>query len=1581
MRKFITFHGCLIFTLILLLGSAETAAQKPFKSSHQLASNKLIYDKVKAPKSRLKDNKKKPPSRVITTQPEGTVKTYNRTGQYDYYASSGVVMCGQQDGNRMDIVYAEDGKVYLRNILCGSGVNYGNYWVEGTIEGNEIHVALGQEIYYSEYYDASILLAWGEAGIKEEDGYVYFTRDERVEEAVYVIDGQTISLLGSEGSTGGDCDVNEDYHGIGLTAYWSDDGSWTGFLEWNTVLTDLEPVVTPQVITDIPEGCTIYTYIRNSGYISNNNASGITNGTTSGKFNVAFDMRNNDVYIQNPAWKHHDLNSWVKGTYDGNTNIITVPTGQYLSWSDEYGYGIQLMWGSTYVYSQNNPETGEDDYHLGTELDERTTEIQFMIDGDNIYLLGTEGDINAEFPENYNATGLMTIYSDDQNWTSFEFANRDVSGLPEPMGYMVNLVPAVPANPTDLGFTDCGDESGYTKLEFILPSTDIDGNYLDPGYLSYSIWVDNGNGPELFVFDAETYSYDLTEDLTEIPYSIYNGGYDFYSYSCYFYRTNCGNNPLFINDIGIQVFYTINGEKHASDIVWLYNNGGQPPTGLDVPAPTASIPSGSIVFPGTRVYLNQDVPISVRYAIETAPFNDGNVSNLQWHYYDRQGIPIDQDMRIHAYAEEGDFRSGTVTFTYYTIDSIPGFFENVSFTVDKTDVCVGEYQTYRAQYKIKDEYLDKVSNMKLIVTLPQSCPFYENSVMIGDRVGNYTIDANQVTIPLEDASAIVRFCASPTTEGDYMARAILVFDYDDNHYGNNIGEVQYSAYEMSLRVPLLTRDPAIMVSGRATKGKSVKVYDGDVLIGQTNCLTNGSWSVRCNLYQPVSPSIHTIHAEVTTTDDLEFYTEYKDVEYRECSPQIDKIDMIYNGEYYIFDYLNGTVSPDSYSYNPSLHGFTFVAYLLETTSTVSNLRFMVLDTKWNVKTYNGYYDAANHRWTCSATYDNTSQLPTSVGLSYDYTWEGQTYHYETVFTNHTNGVTPNIIPCIDPSGFVYEAVPSNRLQGVKATCYFMDSTTGEAVLWDAAQYEQENPLFTDEQGFYRWDVPIGTWQVKYEKDGYLTTYSDWLPVPPPQLDVNIGMKQMGHPQVIKAHAYPQSVEFEFDKYMLPGTLTTDNITVSANGKTVNGQIELLNEESTGTGQSFASRVRFTASQPFNAAHITLKIKNDVESYAGVKMENDYEQTFNIEHEMQQIVVEEAITVPFQGNTRVMVSVLPAASAANKTLIVNSLSPMIADAGQQTYQLDANGQAVITVNGLLLGQTTLTFTVLDYDLTASSEVSVEIVEHALRGDVNGDGEVNIADVNALIDIILGGNVDAGTRARADVNGDDEVNIADVNTVIDIILNPMNIMSPQVNCNDMMHLDDMTIKPGDVRTLLVTVDHAARYSALQCDILLPQGLTLVGVDAMGMNTIRTGVLNDSTSRVLNFSMSKLPFAGDVLPVMAFTVKADATLAPESVIALKQVVLADADNKAWRINDCTARVNKASSGIDDMSANCDRIWVEKNTLCIQAGQDGTARIITVNGMVSDLNIKAGLSRHHLDAGIYVVVLNGRSYKIDVR
>ena len=53
------------------------------------------------------------------------------------------------------------------------------------------------------------------------------------------------------------------------------------------------------------------------------------------------------------------------------------------------------------------------------------------------------------------------------------------------------------------------------------------------------------------------------------------------------------------------------------------------------------------------------------------------------------------------------------------------------------------------------------------------------------------------------------------------------------------------------------------------------------------------------------------------------------------------------------------------------------------------------------------------------------------------------------------------------------------------------------------------------------------------------------------------------------------------------------------------------------------------------------------------------------------------------------------------------------------------------------------------------------------DVNKDGEVNIADANTVIDVILGGHVTLPIYLASDVNKDGEINIADVNTIFAFI----------------------------------------------------------------------------------------------------------------------------------------------------------------------------------------------------------------------
>ena len=65
----------------------------------------------------------------------------------------------------------------------------------------------------------------------------------------------------------------------------------------------------------------------------------------------------------------------------------------------------------------------------------------------------------------------------------------------------------------------------------------------------------------------------------------------------------------------------------------------------------------------------------------------------------------------------------------------------------------------------------------------------------------------------------------------------------------------------------------------------------------------------------------------------------------------------------------------------------------------------------------------------------------------------------------------------------------------------------------------------------------------------------------------------------------------------------------------------------------------------------------------------------------------------------------------------------------------------------------------------TNIKIDIFSQA-TGDINGDGEVNVSDVTALINKILGSST--YTDAVCDINGDGEINVSDVTALINLIL---------------------------------------------------------------------------------------------------------------------------------------------------------------------------------------------------------------------
>lgn len=125
--------------------------------------------------------------------------------------------------------------------------------------------------------------------------------------------------------------------------------------------------------------------------------------------------------------------------------------------------------------------------------------------------------------------------------------------------------------------------------------------------------------------------------------------------------------------------------------------------------------------------------------------------------------------------------------------------------------------------------------------------------------------------------------------------------------------------------------------------------------------------------------------------------------------------------------------------------------------------------------------------------------------------------------------------------------------------------------------------------------------------------------------------------------------------------------------------------------------------------------------------------------------------------------------ASLTAKIDVLATEIALTQADNYASTANGGAGWTLEGdysaavkAIKDYLNQRFPYLD---TKFKELSVS---STLKGDINGDREVNVADVTTLVDYILGKNPTNCNESACDINGDNEINVSDVTSLVDIIL---------------------------------------------------------------------------------------------------------------------------------------------------------------------------------------------------------------------
>lgn len=302
---------------------------------------------------------------------------------------------------------------------------------------------------------------------------------------------------------------------------------------------------------------------------------------------------------------------------------------------------------------------------------------------------------------------------------------------------------------------------------------------------------------------------------------------------------------------------------------------------------------------------------------------------------------------------------------------------------------------------------------------------------------------------------------------------------------------------------------------------------------------------------------------------------------------------------------------------------------------------------------------------------------------------------------------------IDPSGYVYEAVPSNRLADVKAEIFKKEDGSETYTQWsDAGDYGgQSASITTDSTGQYRWDVPEGTWKVEVSREGYQTSSVSGLEVPPPQTDVNIAMKSTSSPTVKKVQAYSDGVLVEFSQYMDIDSVRKA-ISLTVNGEPVTCTVSPLDAETDTNKESsrtYASRFQVT---PTGGGALTgsvaVTVSTDAKSYNEKTLGSNHKTSATSPMKASPTGIASSGAVVQLDKTGTLTFTLQP-GLSGETLTVESLTPSLVQVGSknesQTVTTTGDGTASVTVKGLLPGKGRVMITHAASGLSQVVEVNI------------------------------------------------------------------------------------------------------------------------------------------------------------------------------------------------------------------------------------------------------------------------------------
>ena len=300
----------------------------------------------------------------------------------------------------------------------------------------------------------------------------------------------------------------------------------------------------------------------------------------------------------------------------------------------------------------------------------------------------------------------------------------------------------------------------------------------------------------------------------------------------------------------------------------------------------------------------------------------------------------------------------------------------------------------------------------------------------------------------------------------------------------------------------------------------------------------------------------------------------------------------------------------------------------------------------------------------------------------------------------------------------------------------------------------------------------------------------------------------------------------------------------------------------------------------------------------------------------------------------------------------------------------------------------------FDFVAPNYSARILVSDYPLGDSNGNGEVTVSDIVNTVDELLERQPERFIRKAADVNKDGIITVSDITATVDIILETP--ASPSAGSHgrrkaaqygdDKLFINDFDIEIGQQATIMLELDNITEYTAFQCDLFLPEGITIAKDDTDKLLLSMTGCktashvfsaryVSNGALRIIVYSMEDEAFNDSEEGVFSLTLEANPTASLGfSNIQVQNIRLVRcSDRVELMVPDTQTSVNIVEpdpTGVILFADDGLQVRAEGRELIVLSPSSTIMPLICVDGKNQMIHLQPGENRINIDQpGIYVI------------